>query len=75
MQIKDKIEVQVMRNLHKAKNITLRAEFMLKDGGRYESSRRNYGSDNSRAPVDNEVVVHEIQPYNDRLNKDKAAKK
>ena len=28
-QIRDKIGVQVMRNLHEAKNMALRAEFML----------------------------------------------
>ena len=52
--------------------MALRAEFMLQDGGRYESSRRNYGRDNSRIPVDNEVVVQEMQPCNDHLNEDKA---
>ena len=48
---------------------------MLQDRGRYEPSRRNYGSDNSRAPIDNEVVVHEMQLCSDRLNEDKAAGK
>ena len=52
--------MQVMRNLHDAKNIALRAKFMLQDRGRYESFRRNYGSDNSRVPVDNKVVVQEM---------------
>ena len=30
-QIRDKISVQVMRNLHEAKNMALKAEFMLHD--------------------------------------------
>ena len=36
-QIKDKIRVQVMINLHKAKNLALKVEFMLQDRRRYES--------------------------------------
>ena len=35
-QIRDKIGVQVMRNLHETKNMALRVEFMLQDRGRYE---------------------------------------
>ena len=64
-----------MRSLHEAKNMALRAEFMLQNWEKYESSRRNYGSDNSRALVDNEVVVQEMQPHNDRLNEDKTTRK
>ena len=41
-QIKDKITVQVMQNLHKAKNMALRIEFMLQDRWRYESPRKNF---------------------------------
>ena len=46
-----------MRNLHEAKNMALKAEFMLQDRGRYEPSRRNFGGENSRAPVDKGVTV------------------
>ena len=59
-QIKDKIGVQVMRNLHEAKNMALRAKFMLQDRGRYEPPRRNFDGENSRAPTDNEVIVREM---------------
>ena len=31
LQIMDKIGVQVMRNLHEAKNMALKAEFMMQD--------------------------------------------
>ena len=34
-QIRDKIRVQVMRNLHEAKNMTLKVEFMLNDIRKY----------------------------------------
>ena len=71
--IRDKIGVQV--NLHEAKNMTLRAKFMSQDRGRYESSRRNFSSENSRALVDNEVTVREMQPCNEFFKKDKVAGK
>ena len=51
--------VQVKRNLHEAKNMILRAEFMLQDRGRYESSRRNYGGKNPRVPIDKGMTVKE----------------
>ena len=55
-QIRDKIKVQVMRNLYEAKNLALKAEFMLQDRGRYESPRRNYGGEALRAPVEKGVT-------------------
>ena len=55
-QIKDKIRVQVMRNLYKAKNLALKTKFMLQDRGRYEPLRRNYSGENSRAPVEKGVA-------------------
>ena len=58
-QIKGKIGVHVMRNLHKAKNMSLKAKFMLQDRGRYEPPRRNYSSKNSRAPVEKRVTIRE----------------
>ena len=64
-----------MQNLHEAKNMALMAEFILQDRGRYESSRRNYGGVNSRAPIDKGVTVREVQPCNDRFKEDKAAGK
>ena len=51
-QIRDMIGVQVMRDLHEAKNMALKVEFMMQDRRRIESPRRNYGSDISRAPID-----------------------
>ena len=39
--------MQVMRNLHEAKNLALKAEFMMQDRERYESSKRNFGGENS----------------------------
>ena len=47
----------MMRNLHDAKNMALKVEFMLQDRGRYEPLRRSFGSKNSMAPVDNGVTV------------------
>ena len=66
-QIRDKIGVQVMRNLYEAQNMASKVEFMMQDRGRYESARRNYGDDNPRAPVDNTVTVQEMQPRNKRF--------
>ena len=59
-QIKDMIRVQVMRNLHEAKNMALKAEFMMQDRGRYELLRRNFSGENSRAPDDIEVTVPKV---------------
>ena len=56
-QIRDKIGVQVMRNLHEAKNIALKVEFMMQDQGGYESVRKNFNRENSRAPVENKVTI------------------
>ena len=56
-QIHDKIGVQVIQKLHEAKNTALKAEFMLQDRGRYKPPRRNFGSENSRAPVGKGVTV------------------
>ena len=54
----------MIRNLHEAKNMALRAEFMLQDRGRYKSTRRNYKSENPKAPIDKGVTVRESQPRN-----------
>ena len=64
-----------MRNLYEAKKMALKAEFMMQDRGRYESSRRSFGGDNSRAPVDNEVTVQEMQLHNEHFQEDKATRK
>ena len=72
-QIRDKIGVQVMRNLHKAKNMALKAEFMLQGRGRYKPSRRNYSSENSRASVEKGVTIREPQSRYDRFREEKAA--
>ena len=56
-QIRDKIGVKMIRNLHEGKNMDLKAEFMLQDNRRYEPPRRNYSSENSRAPVEKEVTI------------------
>ena len=53
----------------------LKAEFMMQDQRRYESPRRNYGGDNSRTLVDEEVTIQDSQPRVDRFTKDKAAEK
>ena len=74
-QIRNKIGVQVMRNLHEAKNMALKAKFILQDRGRYEPSKRNFGGENSRAPVDKGVTVQEVQPRNDRFREEKATGK
>ena len=64
-QIRDKSGVQVMRNLHEAKNMALKVEFVLQNRGRYELPGRNFGGENSRAPVDKGVTVREVQPRYD----------
>ena len=56
-QIRDMIGVQGMRDLHKAKNMALKVEFMMQDRRRIESPRRNYGSDTSGTPVDEVLTV------------------
>ena len=48
-----------MQNLHEAKNMALKAEFIMQDRGRYEPVRRNFSGENSRALGDNEVTVPE----------------
>ena len=74
-QIKDKIGVQVMRNLHEAKNMALKAEFMLQDKDRYKHPTRNYSGENSRALVENGVTIQELQPRYDRFREEKVASK
>ena len=64
-----------MQNLHEAKNMALKAEFMLQDRRKYEPPRRNFGSDNTRAPVDKGSTVREVQPQYDRFREEKAARK
>ena len=70
--IKHMIGMQVMRNLHEAKNMALKAEFMMQDRGRYEPVRKNFSGENSRAPDDDEVTIPEVQPPKDRYRKEKA---
>ena len=64
-----------MQNLHEAKNMPLKAEFILQDRGRYDSSRKNYEDENSWALVDKEVAVRETKPRNDRFKEYKAVGK
>ena len=64
-----------MRNLHKAKNMVLKVEFMLQDRGRYEPPRRNYRSENSRASIEKKVTIREPQPRYDRFREEKATSK
>ena len=71
-QIKHMIEVQVMRNLHEAKNMALKVEFMMRDRGRHDPIRRNFSGENSRALDDIEVTVPEVQPLKDRYIEEKA---
>ena len=73
--IKHMIGVQVVRNLHEAKNMALKAEFMMQDLGRYEHVRRNVGGENSRTTGDDEVTVPEVQPRSDRYKEEKATRK
>ena len=67
--------MQVMRNMHEAKNMALKAEFMMQDRGRYESVMRNFSGENFKAPMENKVTISEIQPCKERFRKDKAAGK
>ena len=64
-----------MRNLHEAKNMALKAEYMMQDQGRYEPVRRTFNGENSRAPDDTEVTIPEIQPLKDRYREEKAVGK
>ena len=74
-QIRKKIGVQVMKNLHNANNLALKAEFVLQDRWKYEPPRRNYSSENSRAPVEKGVTSREPQLRYDRCRKEKATSK
>ena len=74
-QIRDKIGVQVMRNLHEAKNLALKAEFMMQDRGSYEPPRRNCGGEASRTPVERKVTSREPQMRYDKFREEKAAGK
>ena len=69
------IGVQVMQDLHEAKNMALKDEFMMQDQRRTESPRRNYGSDISRGPIDEGLIAQEQQPKIDHLGKEKAVGK
>ena len=64
-----------MRNLHEAKNMALKVEFILQDRGRYGPPRRNFGGKNSRAPVDKGVTVQEVHPQYDRFREENAVGK
>ena len=75
LELREKIGVQVMRNLHEAKNMALKAEFMLQDRRRYKPLRRNYNSENSRALVEKGVTIREPQPRYDRFREKKATDK
>ena len=74
-QSRDMIGMQVMQDLYEAKNMTLKAEFMMQDRRRIESSRRNYGNDISGAPIDDGLKVQERQPLKDRFREEKTARK
>ena len=74
-QNRDKIGVQVMRNLHEANNLALKVEFMMPDKGRYEPPRRNYGGETSRAPVERGVTSQEPQLRYDKFREEKVAGK
>ena len=71
LQIKDKIGVQVIRNLHEAKNLALKVEFMLQDRGRYETPKRNYGGDASRAWMERGVTNREPQMRYEKFREEK----
>ena len=73
--IRHMIGAQVMRNLHEAKNMNLRAEFVIQDRRRFEFPRRNYGIDNSWAPIDDGLTVQELQPLKDRYREGKTTGK
>ena len=64
-----------MQNLHEAKNMALKARFMLQDRERYEPPMRNFGSENSRALVDNRVTVRKVKPHYDQFREEKAVRK
>ena len=64
-----------MRNMHETKNMALKAEFMIRDRRRFEYPRRNYGSDNFGAPVDEGLTVQELQPLKDWYREEKATRK
>ena len=64
-----------MRNLHQAKNLALKVEFMMQDRERYESFRRSFCGDDSQASVENGVTIREPQPRSDRYKEDRAAEK
>ena len=64
-----------MRNLHEAKNLALKAKFMLQDRGRYEPPRRNYSGEASRALVERAVTNSEPKLRYDKFRKEKAAGK
>ena len=64
-----------MSNLYEAKNMALKAEFIMHDRGRYEPVRRTFSGENSRALDDTEVIVPEVQPLKDLHREEKAAKK
>ena len=64
-----------MKNLHEAKNLALKAEFMFQDRERYQPPRRNYGGEASRAPIEKGVTSREPQMRYDKFREDKAAGK
>ena len=64
-----------MRNLNEAKNLALKAEFMLQDRGRYEAPRRNYGGEVSRASVEKGVTNREPQMIYDKFREEKVVGK
>ena len=64
-----------MRNLHEAKNLALKAEFILQDRGKCETPRRNYGGKASRASMEKGVTNWEPQMRYDKFREEKAADK
>ena len=64
-----------MRNLHEAKNMALKVVFITQNRGRYELVKRNFSSENSRAPNDTKVTAPEVQRLKDRYKEKKAARK
>ena len=64
-----------MRNLHEANNMVLNTEFMMQDRGRYESAKRNFSGQNSRALMENEVTVFEMKLGKEHFQEDKVAGK
>ena len=69
------IRLQVIRDLLEAKNMALKAEFMMQDRRRIESFIRNYESDISEAQVVEELTDQEQQPLKDRLREEKVVGK